>query len=179
MPSAVSTSERVTTAAAFPAAKAVEFQGVDRSTTPGVPPWDRNCQKVPPPALGHRGHEHPKGCEQQQTQETGPTRPKSIPPKTDTRAGRISSEPSNQEARSMKTRHGSRRFRRFVKANEAVSALEYAILAGVVSLAVGGAIITFSGDITAAIEGVGDGIAETTGGELKTGKALKPTPPSP
>lgn len=62
----------------------------------------------------------------------------------------------------MKTQHISRRIRRFLKANEAVSALEYAILVGVVTIAVGAAIVAFSGDITAAIEEVGNNIAGAT-----------------
>ena len=58
----------------------------------------------------------------------------------------------------MKTaiKHKSRRFRRFLKANEAVSALEYAILVGVIAVAVGLAVVTFGGDINAAIEAIGD-----------------------
>ena len=55
----------------------------------------------------------------------------------------------------MKVQHVSRRLRRFVRANEAVSALEYAILVGVITVAVGVALVTFSGNITAAIEGIG------------------------
>ena len=44
----------------------------------------------------------------------------------------------------MKTKHHSRRFRRFLRANEAVSALEYAILVGVVAVAIAAALATFS-----------------------------------
>ena len=47
--------------------------------------------------------------------------------------------------KTMKTKHQSRRFRRFLRANEAVSALEYAILVGVVAVAIGAALVTFSG----------------------------------
>ena len=71
----------------------------------------------------------------------------------------------------MKTRHISRRFRRFAKANEAVSALEYAILVGVVTIAVGAALLAFSGQIATAIEDIGDGV-EVTGDSLKAGKDL-------
>ena len=60
-------------------------------------------------------------------------------------------------------RHKSRRFRRFLRANKAVSALEYAILIGVISVAVGAALVTFGGDITAAIEGIGDKVVTTAG----------------
>ena len=73
----------------------------------------------------------------------------------------------------MKTRHISRRLRRFVRANEAVSALEYAILVGVITVGVGGAIYTFSKDIATALTDIGDGIAETTK-TVEKGKELKP-----
>ncbi len=54
----------------------------------------------------------------------------------------------------MKTRHISRRFRRFAKANEAVSALEYALLVGIITIGVGAALVTFSTDVKNAIEAV-------------------------
>ena len=65
-----------------------------------------------------------------------------------------------------KTKHISRRFRRFLRANEAVSALEYAILVGVISVGVGAAVVTVGDDITTALEAIGDDIAKvkTTGG---------------
>ena len=62
------------------------------------------------------------------------------------------------------TKHKSRFFRRFIRANEAVSALEYAILVGVIAVAVGAAIFTFGGNIKTAIEGIGTDIASTRGG---------------
>ena len=52
--------------------------------------------------------------------------------------------------------HKSRRLRRFAKANEAVSALEYAILVGVIAVAVGAAIFTFGGKISTGIGEIGD-----------------------
>ena len=58
----------------------------------------------------------------------------------------------------------SRRFRRFLRATEAVSALEYAILVGVVTVAIGAAVTTFSADLQAVIEGIGDDV--TTRGNL-------------
>ena len=54
----------------------------------------------------------------------------------------------------MKT-HVSRRLRRFAKANEAVSALEYAILVGVIAVAIAAALATFGTSITTAIGDVG------------------------
>ena len=73
----------------------------------------------------------------------------------------------------MKTRHISRRFRRFAKANEAVSALEYAILVGVITMAVGAALVTFSGNIGDAIENIATGLGKTTEA-LKEGKKIEP-----
>ena len=65
------------------------------------------------------------------------------------------------------SKHKSRFFRRFAKANEAVSALEYAILVGVVAVAVGAAIVTFSDKITRAMTNLGAGIvANPTTGPL-------------
>ena len=57
----------------------------------------------------------------------------------------------------MKTaiKHKSRRFRRFLKANEAVSALEYAILVGVIAVAIGLALVAFGGDVSDAIAAIG------------------------
>ena len=55
----------------------------------------------------------------------------------------------------MKTKHVSRRFRRFVRAREAVSALEYAILVGVIAVGIAAALTTFSGNLTTAIEKIG------------------------
>ncbi len=54
----------------------------------------------------------------------------------------------------MKTKHQSRRFRRFLRANEAVSALEYALLVGVVAVGVGGAIVAFQDEVVNALEGI-------------------------
>ena len=60
------------------------------------------------------------------------------------------------------TKHISRRLRRFARATEAVSALEYAILVGVIAVGIGLAITTFSGDLTDAIESIGDDMAAVT-----------------
>ena len=54
-----------------------------------------------------------------------------------------------------KTKHISRRFRNFLRANEAVSALEYALLVGIVAVGLTGAIVTFSGNIEAALTALG------------------------
>ncbi len=73
----------------------------------------------------------------------------------------------------MQTKHVSRRLRRFLKANEAVSALEYAILVGVITVAVGAAVATFSGDIGKAITDIGDGVAKTTS-VIEKGEKIDP-----
>ena len=69
----------------------------------------------------------------------------------------------------MKTaiKHKSRRFRRFLKANEAVSALEYAILVGVIATAIGLALVTFGGEITSALNDIGTSVDNWN---LTTGK---------
>lgn len=58
----------------------------------------------------------------------------------------------------MNARYLSRRLRRFVRAREAVSTLEYAMLVGLMAVAVGAAIVTFSNDVQTAILGIGDDI---------------------
>lgn len=59
---------------------------------------------------------------------------------------------------------------RFVRADKAVSALEYAILVGVIVAGVGAALITFSDNIEQAIANIGGGVNST---ETLTGPKLK------
>ena len=54
-----------------------------------------------------------------------------------------------------------RRCGRFLRCERAVSALEYAVLAGVVIAGIGAAIVTFTGDLTTSIENVGDAVGTT------------------
>ena len=56
-------------------------------------------------------------------------------------------------------KHISRRLRRFARATEAVSALEYAVLVGVVAVAIGAALVAFSNDVQEAIANLGDNVA--------------------
>ena len=56
-----------------------------------------------------------------------------------------------------------RRCGRFLRCERAVSALEYAILAGVVLAGVGAAIVVFVGDVGDAIEDLGDQIETGAG----------------
>ena len=62
-----------------------------------------------------------------------------------------------------KTKHISRRFRRFLRANEAVSALEYAILVGVIAVSVAAALVAFSNNIETALTAIGAEVAKVTG----------------
>ena len=59
--------------------------------------------------------------------------------------------------------HKSRRFRRFLKANEAVSALEYAILVGIVTVGLVGLFATFNTEMKAAVEKIATNVKATTG----------------
>ena len=59
------------------------------------------------------------------------------------------------------SKHKSRRFRQFLKANEAVSALEYAILVGVVSVALVTAFVTFNTEIKNAIGQIGSNVGSS------------------
>ena len=61
------------------------------------------------------------------------------------------------------TKHRSRRFHRFIRANEAVSALEYAVLVGVVVVGIGAALGTFQNQIKAGLAAAGGKIAGIDG----------------
>ena len=50
-----------------------------------------------------------------------------------------------------KSNHILRRLRRSLRANEAVSALEYALLVGVIATVIAGALVTFSGEVKDAL----------------------------
>ena len=61
-----------------------------------------------------------------------------------------------------RTKHISRRFRRFARANEAVSALEYAILVGVIAVGMAAALAAFETQITTALSNIGGIVSGTT-----------------
>ena len=61
-----------------------------------------------------------------------------------------------------KKRHILRRLRRFARANKAVSALEYAILVGVIAVGMAAALATFESEITEAITRIGGIVDNTT-----------------
>ena len=69
-------------------------------------------------------------------------------------------------------KHISQRLRQFARANEAVSALEYALLVGVIAVGVGAGIVTFQNEITQALTDIGTQVDTATG---LTG-ATAPTP---
>ena len=60
-----------------------------------------------------------------------------------------------------KTKFRISHLRCFVQTNEAVSALEYAILVGVIAIGIGVAAATFSGHIDSALGGLGGDVAKT------------------
>ena len=61
-----------------------------------------------------------------------------------------------------RTKHISRRFRRFARANEAVSALEYAILVGVIAVGMAAALAAFETQINQALTAIGSTVSGTT-----------------
>lgn len=67
--------------------------------------------------------------------------------------------------------HTWRSFRRFLRASDAVSALEYALLVGIMTVFLGAALATFGGNIQTTIAGIGADVI--TRGGLVTGV---PTP---
>ena len=70
--------------------------------------------------------------------------------------------------------HKSRRFRGFLRADKAVSALEYAILVGVIAVAIGAALVTFSGQIESVMTTIGGNVANIN---TPAGTTLGATPP--
>ena len=70
------------------------------------------------------------------------------------------------------TKHISRRLRQFARANEAVSALEYALLVGIIAVGVGAGIVTFQDNITQALTDIGGQVDTAT----NLSGAAAPTP---
>ncbi len=68
----------------------------------------------------------------------------------------------------MQKKHVSRRLRRFARANEAVSALEYAILVAVIAVGIGAALVAFSDNIENFLNTVGAEVQGTTVGDIDT-----------
>ena len=63
----------------------------------------------------------------------------------------------------MKPSNLSRQFRRFLRARKAVSALEYAILVGVIAVGIGGALLLFEDQVSEAITDIGDVVEDMPG----------------
>ena len=59
----------------------------------------------------------------------------------------------------MNTRHQWRRFRHFLRANEAVSALEYAMVIGIMAVILSAALVAFSGNIETTLTTLGTEVA--------------------
>ena len=57
---------------------------------------------------------------------------------------------------------------RFVRANKAVSALEYAVLVAVIVAGVGGALVAFSDNIETALSNIGGKVAAQAGPKTPT-----------
>ena len=57
---------------------------------------------------------------------------------------------------------------KFVRSTRAVSALEYAILVGVIAVAISAALVTFSGNIKTALTTIGTAVSTTTEVTVKT-----------
>ena len=74
------------------------------------------------------------------------------------------------------SKHKSRRFRRFAKANEAVSALEYAILVGVVAVAIGAALVAFGGKVTGVLGTIG---TNSLARSIRLSRQHTPSTPAP
>ena len=60
----------------------------------------------------------------------------------------------------------TKKFVRYLRNNKAVSALEYAILVGVIAIAISAAVLAFSGNLTTAINAVG---TKVTGASVEKG----------
>ena len=58
--------------------------------------------------------------------------------------------------------HYTKKFAHYLRNTRAVSALEYAILVGMIAVAIAAALTTFSGNITSALTNIGTSISTTT-----------------
>ena len=61
-----------------------------------------------------------------------------------------------------------RRLRGFVRNAAAVSAIEYALLVGLVAVAIGAGLLAFGDDLQAALGNIGDQVTSTTLGNVGT-----------
>ncbi len=61
----------------------------------------------------------------------------------------------------------TKKFVHYLRKNRAVSALEYAILIGIIAVAISTALTAFQGNLTAALKAIGDEVAKTDKGGMK------------
>lgn len=66
-----------------------------------------------------------------------------------------------QERSALSMRFWSQRSCRFIQVTEAVSSLEYAMVVGIIAIAVGSAIATFGDNLKTAIENISDNVGAT------------------
>ena len=76
----------------------------------------------------------------------------------------------------MKTMNLPRPLRRFLRKDDGVSVIEYALLVGIVAGAMGAIIVTFGGNISTAVGNIGGQLATTT---ITAPGNQNPAPPSP
>ena len=65
----------------------------------------------------------------------------------------------------MTRKHRSRRLRRFLRANEAVSALEYAMLVGLMAVVISAALVPFADNIEAVLTQIGSKVGAVKSGD--------------
>ncbi len=58
--------------------------------------------------------------------------------------------------------HYTKKFVHYLRHNRAVSALEYAILVGIIAVAMAAALTAFTGNLTTALNAIGDALKDTT-----------------
>ena len=78
----------------------------------------------------------------------------------------------------MKVKNVLRAVARFTRAKEGVSAMEYAIVVGIVVAGVGGAVWAFTGDVETAVGTIGDKVTEGAS-TMPAGSLAQPVAPSP
>ena len=78
----------------------------------------------------------------------------------------------------MKVKNVLRAVARFTRAKEGVSAMEYAIVVGIVVAGVGGAVWAFTDDVETAVATIGTAV-ESTASTAPTGSLAAPAAPTP
>ncbi len=73
--------------------------------------------------------------------------------------------------------NATRRFRHFLRAREGVSALEYAILVGIVTVGIGTAVAAFTGNLGTVIGAISTNVTTATGSVGTGGPITQPSTP--